>query len=87
MAHSRLCIKPLIIEFIDTPEDIRDTYQYYTQAEMQKLRSAGYHHSFTSLEDGIGDYVAHYLSASAYLKTFVTGHLMLAQFRLTNALL
>ncbi len=57
------------IEFIDTPEDIRDTYQYYTQAEMQKLRSAGYHHSFTSLEDGIGDYVAHYLSASAYLKT------------------
>jgi ADP-L-glycero-D-manno-heptose 6-epimerase len=49
------------ITFIDTPADIRDTYQYYTQADMRKLRSAGYHQPFYSLEAGIEDYVQHYL--------------------------
>lgn len=58
------------IEFIDTPEDIRDTYQYFTEADMHKLRSAGYHHSFTALEEGIGDYVANYLSVSKNLQVF-----------------
>lgn len=49
------------INFIDTPEDIRDKYQYFTEANMQKLRSVGYSKEFTSLEDGIGDYVKGYL--------------------------
>lgn len=49
------------IEFIDTPEDIRENYQYFTEAEMQKLALAGYQKPITSLEDGIRDYVRHYL--------------------------
>lgn len=50
------------IRFIDTPEDIRDSYQYFTEADTQKLRAAGYNASFHSLEDGIADYVQQYLS-------------------------
>ena len=49
------------ITFIDTPADIRDTYQYFTQAEMDKLRAAGYHEPFYGLEEGIEDYVQRYL--------------------------
>ncbi len=49
------------ISFIDTPEDIRDTYQYFTEAKMDKLRAAGYDKPFHSLEDGIRDYVQGYL--------------------------
>jgi ADP-L-glycero-D-manno-heptose 6-epimerase len=49
------------IEFIDMPIDIRDTYQYFTEASMEKLKAAGYPASFTSLEDGVQDYVANYL--------------------------
>jgi ADP-L-glycero-D-manno-heptose 6-epimerase len=49
------------IEFIDMPLDIRDTYQYFTEASMEKLKVAGYPGSFTSLEDGVQDYVANYL--------------------------
>ncbi len=54
------------IEFIDTPEDIRDKYQYYTQAEMDKLISDGYTKPFTSLEDGVKDYVQNYLVGKSY---------------------
>ena len=49
------------IDFIDIPADIRDKYQYYTQAEMAKLRQAGYTQPFTSLEDAVTDYVTNYL--------------------------
>jgi ADP-L-glycero-D-manno-heptose 6-epimerase len=49
------------ISFVDTPADIRDTYQYYTQAEMGKLRAAGYAEPFIGLEEGIEDYVKRYL--------------------------
>ena len=49
------------IEFIDTPEDIRDNYQYFTEADLSKLRLAGYSEEFTSLEDGIEEYVGNYL--------------------------
>ncbi|MBV6443261.1 MAG: ADP-glyceromanno-heptose 6-epimerase [Haliscomenobacteraceae bacterium CHB4] len=49
------------ISFIDTPADIRDTYQYFTQAEMDKLRAAGYREPFYGLEEGIEDYVQRYL--------------------------
>lgn len=55
------------IEFVDTPEDIRDTYQYFTQAKMDKLRKAGYTKPFTSLEEGIDDYVKNYLIGEKYL--------------------
>jgi ADP-L-glycero-D-manno-heptose 6-epimerase len=50
------------IDFVDTPEDIRDKYQYFTEASMEKLRKAGYTHSFHSLESGIEDYVDRFLS-------------------------
>lgn len=49
------------ISFIDTPADIRDTYQYFTEADMSKLRSAGYAEPFYGLEEGIEDYVQRYL--------------------------
>ncbi len=52
------------IEFIDIPEDIRDKYQYFTEANMTKLREAGYDKEFTSLEDGVADYVKNYLMRS-----------------------
>ena len=52
------------IEFIDTPADIRDKYQYFTEANMQKLIQAGYKQPFHSLEDGIRDYVCNYLAES-----------------------
>ncbi len=55
------------ISFVDTPADIRDKYQYYTQAEMGKLRAAGYEAPFTSLEAGVGDYVKGYLGVKGYL--------------------
>ncbi|WP_400194101.1 ADP-glyceromanno-heptose 6-epimerase [Hymenobacter sp. B81] len=55
------------IRFKDTPEDIRDTYQYFTQADMSKLRSIGYARPFTRLEDGIGEYVRDFLLPGAYL--------------------
>lgn len=54
--------KPNIV-FIDMPEDIRDKYQYFTEANMQKLQHAGYKEKFYSLEEGVDDYVRNYLSA------------------------
>jgi ADP-L-glycero-D-manno-heptose 6-epimerase len=49
------------ISFIDTPEDIRDKYQYFTEANMTKLIAAGYSSPFTTLESGVKDYVQNYL--------------------------
>ena len=49
------------IEFIDMPEVIRDTYQYHTEAKMERLRKVGYGREFMSLEEGVGDYVRGYL--------------------------
>jgi len=54
------------IEFIPTPEDIRDKYQYFTEADMSKLTGIGYSKPFTSLEDGIKDYVQNYLMNKEY---------------------
>jgi len=51
------------IRFVDTPEAIRDRYQYFTQAEMSRLRAAGYARPFTALEDGVAAYVRDYLTA------------------------
>jgi len=49
------------IEFIDTPADIRDKYQYFTEATMEKLQSIGYTKPFRTLEEGTTDYVRNYL--------------------------
>ncbi len=54
------------ISFIDTPADIRDKYQYFTEADMTKLKSQGYDKPFYSLEDGVADYVKEYLSKNLY---------------------
>jgi ADP-L-glycero-D-manno-heptose 6-epimerase len=54
------------IEFIDTPVDIRDKYQYFTEADMNKLISIGYNKPFSTLENGINDYVKNYLSQGKY---------------------
>ena len=51
------------IDFVDTPEAIRDRYQYFTQADMSRLRNAGYDRAATSLEEGVGIYVRDYLMA------------------------
>ncbi len=59
--------KEAVIEFIDTPEDIRDKYQYFTEANIQKVRSYGYDKKFTSLEEGVHDYVKNYLNSKSYL--------------------
>lgn len=54
------------IEFIDTPIDIRDKYQYFTEAKMKKLKSTGCDVKFHTLEDGIEDYVKKFLAAGKY---------------------
>jgi ADP-L-glycero-D-manno-heptose 6-epimerase len=58
--------KDVNIEYIDTPIDIRDKYQYFTEADMSKLRYAGYKDEFYSLEEGVGDYVKNFLAENKY---------------------
>lgn len=55
------------IRFIPTPEDIRDKYQYFTEANMQKLKNTGYKEEFYTLEEGVSDYVKNYISQNKYL--------------------
>jgi ADP-L-glycero-D-manno-heptose 6-epimerase len=50
------------ITYVDMPEEIKPRYQYYTQANTQRLREAGYDKPFTSLEDGVRDYITRYLN-------------------------
>jgi ADP-L-glycero-D-manno-heptose 6-epimerase len=54
------------IEFIDTPADIRDKYQYFTEADIGKIRKAGYNLPFHSLASGVSDYVKNYLIPGKY---------------------
>ena len=58
---------PEDISFIDTPEDIRDKYQYFTEANMHKLISIGYYKPFHSLAEGVEEYVKDYLKDGKYL--------------------
>lgn len=60
-----LSIEPNI-EFIDIPLDIRDKYQYFTQANVEKLRSVGYDKPFYSIEEGVNDYISNYLKEEKY---------------------
>ena len=53
---------PVNIEYIDTPADIRDKYQYFTQADMSKLRSIGYNKNIRPLREGVAEYVGNYLN-------------------------
>ncbi len=62
-ATFRALNKPVNIEYVDIPKDIRDKYQYFTEANMNKLRSIGYHKSFNNLEQGVSDYVTNYLES------------------------
>jgi len=55
------------IEYIDMPDSIRNQYQYFTQADMSKLRAAGYDKQTTPLEDAIEDYIQNYLQEAGYL--------------------
>jgi len=57
---------PEKISYVDTPEDIREKYQYFTEAKMDKLRSIGFEEMFISLEEGIQDYVLNYLTEGNY---------------------
>jgi ADP-L-glycero-D-manno-heptose 6-epimerase len=54
--------RPLEVEWIDIPEGMRDRYQYFTEADMTKLRAAGYDRAFLSIEDGVLGYVQDYLA-------------------------
>ena len=54
------------ISFIDTPADIRDKYQYFTEADMTKLKKAGFTQDFHTLEEGVKDYVSNYLIGENY---------------------
>ena len=54
--------KAPLIGFKDMPEELRGKYQYYTQANLDKLRAAGYNYPMTSLEDGIRLYVQNFLN-------------------------
>jgi ADP-L-glycero-D-manno-heptose 6-epimerase len=58
--------QPVDIVYIDMPADIRDKYQYFTEAKMEKLHTAGYNEPFFSLEEGVGDYVRNYLRNNRY---------------------
>lgn len=58
--------KAIVIEYIDTPLDIRDKYQYFTEADMNKLQKAGYNEEFYSLEEGIETYVKNFLVDKKY---------------------
>ena len=60
--------KKLNIKYIEMPESIRNQYQYHTCAEMEKIRSAGYTESITSLEEGVSDYIKNYLISDKHLE-------------------
>ncbi|MBI4819122.1 MAG: ADP-glyceromanno-heptose 6-epimerase [Deltaproteobacteria bacterium] len=62
-AYSALGSSPNI-EYVDMPEGLRDSYQYFTQADLRNLREAGYQHEFTSLERAVADYVTRFLNTS-----------------------
>jgi ADP-L-glycero-D-manno-heptose 6-epimerase len=59
--------KPVNIEYIDLPGHLVEKYQYFTEAKTDKIKSAGYPHLITSLEDGVTDYVKEFLSTGKHL--------------------
>ena len=59
--------KPVEIEYIDMPDHLKGKYQYFTQANVNKIRAAGYAKEITSIEDGVKDYVQNYLLKNNYI--------------------
>jgi ADP-L-glycero-D-manno-heptose 6-epimerase len=59
--------KPVNIEYIDLPKHLREKYQYFTEANMSKIKKAGFNSPITSLEDGVTDYVKSYLLGKQFL--------------------
>ena len=59
--------KPCCIEYIEMPEHLRDRYQYYTCAEMDKLRALGYDKEPMTLDEAVKDYICNYLVTDKYL--------------------
>lgn len=59
--------KPVNIEYIDMPEELTGKYQYHTEADLSKIKNAGYSKEITSLEDGVTDYVKNFLLRDKYL--------------------
>ena len=59
--------KPVNIEYIELPEHLREKYQYFTEANMNKIKKAGNNKSIMSLEDGVADYVKNYLLGNQFL--------------------
>lgn len=57
---------PVNISFFDIPEDIREAYQYFTEADMKRFEEAGFQHQFRSLEEGVEEYVQNYLLEKKY---------------------
>jgi ADP-L-glycero-D-manno-heptose 6-epimerase len=59
--------KPVNIEYIDMPESLRDRYQYYTCAKIDKLRAAGFTEKVMTLDEAVADYICNYLECGKYL--------------------
>jgi ADP-L-glycero-D-manno-heptose 6-epimerase len=59
--------KPVNIEYIDMPESLRDRYQYYTCASIEKLRKLGYSDPVMTLDEAVADYICNYLETGLYL--------------------
>jgi len=59
--------KSVNIEYIDLPQHLREKYQYFTEANMSKIKKAGFNSSISSLEDGVADYVKNYLLGKQFL--------------------
>jgi ADP-L-glycero-D-manno-heptose 6-epimerase len=59
--------KPVQIDYIELPEHLKSKYQYFTEANISKIKKVGYDHPLFSLEDGVTDYVKNYLVQNNYL--------------------
>ena len=59
--------KPVNIEYIELPEHLREKYQYFTEAKMDKIKKAGFNSSIKGLEEGVADYVKNYLLGKQFL--------------------
>jgi ADP-L-glycero-D-manno-heptose 6-epimerase len=59
--------KPINIDYVELPDHLKTKYQYFTEANISKIKKAGYTHSLFSLEDGVTDYVKNYLLHNKYL--------------------
>ena len=59
--------KEVLIEYIDLPEHLKEKYQYFTEANMDKIKKASFNSSIASLEHGVADYVKNYLLGKQFL--------------------